>query len=322
MWAASSSTTSSGGSSGCPDRVDRAKRLRQHLCGQRGEVAAEPALVVRRRAEVQRCATRRGGRPGRTTGSTAAATPRSAKGARTVSAVVYTELRVRSSRHHEARAASSASDTPADSRMSATSPTSCGVDPAHHVGHGAHHSRPRRRGAGPAAWPRWRTRTPRRPSCRRPWPASARSAAIRRAPAHVRAGAERRPVAGRRPGRPGRIDAPDLAPSGSALPGVSQQVALDAGRQHRSLPPQDGRHGQGAGLPALGRPHHHQRLRRFGHHPMRRPAARGGAQGETTRMRLGAAGAGADEGRGAGPIGRRGTAPVGRRSGPPPWRNE
>ena len=38
--------------------------------------------------------------------------------------MVYTELRVRSSRHHEARAASSASGTPAVSKMSETSATS------------------------------------------------------------------------------------------------------------------------------------------------------------------------------------------------------
>jgi len=42
-----------------------------------------------------------------------------------VSAVVYTELRVRSSRHHVARAASSASVTPACSRMEDTSLASC-----------------------------------------------------------------------------------------------------------------------------------------------------------------------------------------------------
>ena len=48
-----------------------------------------------------------------------------ANGASTVSAVVYTELRVRSSRHQVARAAWSASGDAAASRMLATSPTSC-----------------------------------------------------------------------------------------------------------------------------------------------------------------------------------------------------
>lgn len=48
-----------------------------------------------------------------------------AKGARIVSAVVYTELRVRSSRHHVARAASRTSGTPTCSRMNDTSLTSC-----------------------------------------------------------------------------------------------------------------------------------------------------------------------------------------------------
>ena len=184
------------------------------------------------------------------------------------------------------------------------------VDPAHHVGHGA---ATYGRGEEERGQQFRRRGVPELPIGRRAVGFGRFAQVGRHAPrpGPRRADAQWGPFAGRCPGRPGRIDAPHLAPSGAVLPRVSQKVALDAGRQHGALPPQDGRHGQGAGLPALGRPHHHQRLRRFGHHPSRRPAARGGAQGRDDPDAVGAMGRGADRGRGARPIGRRGTAPSG-----------
>ena len=142
-----------------------------------------------------------------------------------------------------------------------------GVDPAHHIGHASGGHAPRRRAAGPAAWLRWRTRTPRRPWCPRPWPSAPGrwpSGASCHVPAAV---AQRRPVARSGTGGPGGVDAPHLAHVSIGVPGCAEQVALHAGRHHRPVPAQDGRHGQRGRLAALGRADHHHRLRRLGHHP-------------------------------------------------------
>ena len=229
MCAASSSTTRSGGSSGRPERGRALERVGQDLLGQRGEIAAQPALVVGRRAQIERVgATEQIGRLERV-GRRCVQAAHAAKGASTVSAVVYTELRVRSSRHHVARAASSASGgrgTFEDARPPRP-PLAC--RPTAPRRPWCRPSSAAARRAGPATWPPWRTRTR-----RRPWSlglgASHRSAAdpAGLAPfARTRSSGDQTSVAA---GAARGVDAPHPAARPSRRPGVAEEVALHAGR--------------------------------------------------------------------------------------------
>ena len=268
MWAASSSTTRSGGSRGFPAAGRLRERLGEDLLGQRAEIPAQPTLVVGGRAEVERVTAAE--QIGRVEGV-----------ARTVAGIgERSQDRLRRGVH---RAAGALVATPRRPGRVQRFRHSClfeneghlagllRVDPSHHIGHrptvarGGEEERCQqfRRGGVPelavggGAVGLGRLRQiGRRPS--RPGPLHARG--------------ERRPRTRAHPGGTGRIDAPDAAAFVAPIPGVPQEVALHAGRHHRAFPGQDRRHGQGGGLPALRRPDHHDRLRRARRRPG--PAAR------------------------------------------------
>ena len=146
-----------------------------------------------------------------------------------------TELRVRSSRHQVARAASRASGWPrAPGCRPPRRPPGCRPSAPRRPWGGRR--APRRGGAAPAAWPRWRTRTRRPPSSRRPWPprTGRRRSGRPGATPHTRPSGDQvlgrvpvQPVGSMHHTRPSRARAPSV---------VAQQVALDAGRHHRTAP--------------------------------------------------------------------------------------
>ena len=191
-----------------------------------------------------------------------------AKGARIVSAVVYTELRVRSSRHHVERAASSASVTPACSRMKETSLASC---VSTHRTTSAIGAVVMCRGEEQRSEEFGRRRIPE---------LSIGGGAIglgrlgqvgghAKRPGPVTAAGQGRPRARSGPGGSRGIDAPHAPAFVALAPGGAQEIALHAGRHHRALPRQDRRDRERRGLPALRRAHDDDRLGPLGRHQSR-----------------------------------------------------
>ena len=209
--------------------------------------------------------------------------PTPANGARIVSAVVYTELRVRSSRHHEARAASSASLTPACSRMNDTSLASW---VSTHRTTSAMERRScaaaKNNGASSLAAVAYQNS----PSAVVPsaLAVSARSAAMRRASAQSRQGVSGDHVLGRAPVDPvGSMH--QTRPRALRWRRVSRKrslftLAATTGPSHARI----AGHGQCGRLPALRRSDDDDRLGPLGRHQGRMEAAMHGARGQAARV--------------------------------------
>ncbi len=190
---------------------------------------------------------------------------------------------MRSSRHQVACAARSASGGAAHFEDAGDLADLLHVDPADHVGHRAAVQRRRQEQRGQQLG---RRGVPELAVGRRPVSLGG-VAQVRGDPGGHRplgAAGQRRPLVGRGPATSGRIDAPHPAPAGSRSPGVAEQVALDAGGQHRAGPQEDRRHGEARRLAALRRADHHQRLGRLGGEP-RAPHARDRAELQASRRR-------------------------------------
>ena len=230
----------------------RAKACAQHRLGQRGEVAAQPALVVRRRAQVQGV-----GAPEQVTGARRASpSPARAAGGRRGRAPSRPWCRrscacgrhgTRSPAPHGAPRA-----VAARSRIAATSPTSC-VSTQRTTSAMVRPSSAAatKRGASSLAAVAYQNS----PSAVVPsaLAASHSSAAARQAAAPLRAAVSGDQVLGRAPVDARRVDAPHLALPRPCPQRVAEEIALDAGGQHGPTPPEDGRDRQARRLPTLGR---------------------------------------------------------------------
>ena len=170
-----------------------------------------------------------------------------------------------------------------------------GVDPAHHVGHGA---AVERRGVEERRQHLGRRGVPELAVRRRPV-GLGRLAQVGGDPAGLvplRTPAEWGPGAGPGARAAGRVDAPHPPAPGAGAQRVAQQIALHTGRQHRTAPPEDGRHGQAGRLPALGRPDDHEGLGPLGgdarrpnetrDHAEEQPAGRGCARLDQQRTQV------------------------------------
>ncbi len=93
-------------------------------------------------------------------------------------------------------------------------------------------------------------------------------------------GRQRGPPGGLESGGAGRVEAPDLSDRPAEPEGVVDQVGLDAGGDHRALPPQDGRDGEARGLVRLGGPEDDDRLGRLGRHQVAAQPAEDQAPGQ------------------------------------------
>ena len=250
----------------------------EHLLHDRDEQPAQPALVVGRRAQVQRCWPRRAAPPGRCRRRRPGA-GRSANGSSTVSAVVYTDAALALVALPGGPGRPEGLFDPRRLEQVEHLAHLLGVHPADDVGHRAAAGRRREQQRGQQLG---RRRVPEL-AVGGGAPRPRHLGEVGGHPPGARPGRgrpERRPAVGRQAGRPGRVEAPD-APRGrvaTARCAARRSVFTLAATTGPSQPRMAG-HGEPGRLPALGRPDHRHRLDALGRRrPRRCSASRVGAR--------------------------------------------